>query len=194
MNDDAPPIDQDHWATIFVALDNGDLVEDVQPEPLDGGDEEWAARLLRSITTLETAARGIQWFRTEHVEAARNAAAEFRAHDFEVLTREASNRREALKAWAIARRMATGTKSFQFPAGKITTTGGTKWMWPDDSTGLVAELESAGRADLVRVRKEVAKDLLKAAALVKDGRVLVDGQVIDGVTVEDRPITAEVVL
>lgn len=61
-----------------------------------------------------------------------------------------------------------------------------KWTYEDIKA--LNSLESVGLNDLVRVKKEIDKSALKKAVSVVNGQAVTeDGEIIDGITIEEQP-------
>ena len=61
-----------------------------------------------------------------------------------------------------------------------------KWTYDDEK--LLNYLESAGLKDFIRIKKEVDKAALKKAVEVVNGQAVTeDGEIIDGITIEEQP-------
>ena len=152
-------------------------------------DERWVTAMLRSIKAMDAEVAKIALHRSEHINAAMAEASGFKAREFTALAREVENRTAVLEAWAIERRRETGDATFAYPGGSIKTREAVKWVWPTDVSPILDQLALA--PELLRMRTELNKDAIKAAALIKDGAVLIHGEPLEGVTATET-ITAKV--
>jgi hypothetical protein len=153
-------------------------------------DEAWAqveiARLRRAQETIDRIAAA----RRLHIEIATQEAADFEQVDYNAAVRTVENLTRELKAWALDRRSRTRIASFLTPSGSIQTTGGAKWNWHNEDA--VVEHLAKASPDLVRVETSIRKDLLKKSAIVKDGVVVLDGEPVPGVLVDETAVTVTV--
>ena len=157
-------------------------------------DDEWAARTMRIIRAIDRRITQIDAQREAHIAAAKAEAEAFEKLFYETLVHRATGLRSALEAWAIERRKANpkGPATIHFPAGAIATRKTEQWTWPEKDADLVATLKAMKRPDLIRTKEEPAKSLIKGEALLKDGAVVLAGEVLAGVSVEIDAVVAEV--
>lgn len=179
------PADTD--PTDLVGIDEPELEPPVR-------DDEWAARTMRIVRAIDRRITRIDARREAHIAAAQTEAAEFERTFYDTLVHRAEGLRAALEAWGIEQRVRDpkGPATIQFPAGTIATRKTERWSWPARDADLVATLKAMGRVDLLRIKEEPAKSLIKGEALLKDGAVVLAGEILDGVTVEVGALVAEV--
>ena len=169
------------------------LVDIDEPEEPPVRDDEWAARTMRIVRAIDRRITRIDAQREAHIEAAKAEADAFEAALYAALVHRVEGLRGALEAWALEQRARDpkAPASIEFPAGVIKTRKLDRWTWPADGD-LLAALHAMERADLIRTKESPAKDGIKAEALIKDGTVVLSGELLAGVTVEQGALVAEV--
>jgi phage host-nuclease inhibitor protein Gam len=157
-------------------------------------DDEWAARTMRIVRAIDRRITRIDAQREAHIAAAKAEADAFEATLYDTLVHRVEGLRGALEAWAIEQRARDprAPATIEFPAGVIKTRKLDRWTWPEKDADLVASLKAMKREDLIRTKESPAKDGIKAEAFIKDGAVVLSGELLAGVTVETGALIAEV--